>query len=104
MNDRAVDARVADARRRVKRAGGLLREAASDLAAALSDAPDTLAVVHVTNARTADQACDLVHLTADRYGDVDVVILARPAGDPTTAGTTGEGGRNGTHPDRREAR
>jgi hypothetical protein len=93
-------ARVADARRRVKRAGGLLREAAADLAAALSDGPDTLGIVHVTNAHTADTAHALITAARMKADSFDVIILARP-GDPTTAGTTGEGDTHGPRSQRR---
>lgn len=70
-------ARAASARRRVKRAAGLLREAASDLAAS-SEGADTIGVVHAVDARTVTEAQDLVRVAQARHGRVDVVILARP--------------------------
>lgn len=71
-------ARIAAARRRVKRAAGFLRDAAADLSVVLSEGGDTIGVVHVVDDATARSAADLVRVAHARHGDVDVVILARP--------------------------
>jgi hypothetical protein len=97
----AVDhAAVALARRRVKRAGGLLREAASDLAAALSGDATTFGVVHASDEHTIAEATAAVRLAVERHGAVDVVIVAEPRRPPKPA--PGIGDRTDDH--RSEAR
>lgn len=98
------NARAVIARRRIKRAAGLLREAVQDLAA-LSDGADTIATVHVDDADSVGDAANVIRVAQSRYGDLDVVILARPSADaaPTTAGVAGEGDRSdGTSQDTRD--
>lgn len=84
MGDPAQTARVAAARRRVKRAAGQLREAAADLAAA-SDATSTVAVVHADRDRytaSIDEVDKALAAGLAKYPAVDVVILARTDGRP----------------------
>lgn len=85
--DEAVRAAAEAARRRVKRAQGLLREAAHDLAA-LADGPTVLGVHRVHDAASANAARESIVTCAAQCGAVDVVVIARPgarATQPTTA-------------------
>lgn len=80
------------ARRRVKRAAGLLREAAADLAGALHG-EQVVAVVTVDDTDDIDDVVAGVQLGLHRHGGhpLDVVILTREqrAGTPTTAPAPG---------------
>lgn len=108
--DAASSAAAEVARRRVKRAGGLLREAVRDLAA-LADGPTAVGVTRVHDQATAEAARELIALGVGRHGAVDVVVLARPthphqgpegakeADDGTQTSTEGAG-RNGRRPAR----
>ena len=72
-------ARAGIARRRVKRAAGLLREVTRDLSALSGDA-DTLGVVHVDSDADVHGLHALVTGARAKHPEgVDVVILARPA-------------------------
>ena len=87
------------ARRRVRRAAGLLKEATRDLAAAV-DGQTSLGTVHVHDASSAESARDLIALGVGRHGAVDVIVIARPtrrAGSTPTTALTGEGEAHGTH-------
>jgi hypothetical protein len=77
-------AAVASARRRVRRAAGLLREATRDLALA-SDSTDTVAVVHVYDDDEAqvDDAVEAVRHAAGQYpAGIAVVVLAHQGRPP----------------------
>lgn len=67
------------ARRKVRRASGLLRDAARDLAAAV-DGQTVLGVLHAHDATTIADAEGLIALGVGRYGAVDVIVIARPTG------------------------
>lgn len=71
------------ARRRVKRATGLLSEAARDLAAA-TGGQTTLGVVRVHDTQSAIAAHDLIEIGVGRHGAVDVIVVARPRPRPRT--------------------
>lgn len=79
------------ARRRVKRAGGLLREAARDLARLTSDGPGIIATVAVIDADTEAQALALLRLERARRGELDVVLLPRPSAAPPQSGESRRG-------------
>lgn len=79
------------ARRRVKRAAGLLREASRDLARATSDAPGIIATVSVVDADTEAQALALLRLERARRGELDVVLLPRPSAAPPQSGESRRG-------------
>lgn len=74
------------ARTRVKRAQGLLREAARDLAIA-TDGDTPLGNTRVHNDQTRQAALDLIGVGVARYGAVDVIVIARPLrpGHPSKA-------------------
>lgn len=77
-----MDARQAAAeaaRRRVRRAAGLLREASRDLAAA-TGGDTALGVIRAHDPPSAQSAHDLIALGIARHGAVDVVVVARPTG------------------------
>jgi hypothetical protein len=87
-------ARVASARRRVKRAAGQIREASADLTAALSgEGVDTVSVTTVRGEHDAQEVARLAKLAAARHGSVEVVILAHPngSGHPPRPASAGEG-------------
>lgn len=90
MRGEAQRATLELARRRVKRAAGQLREASADIAAALGDT-DTVGVVHATKTTDAQTVAALVRLGLDRYGEVDVVVLARPGRAPHHSPEQGTG-------------
>lgn len=69
------------ARRQVRRANGLLKEAAQALAA-LVYGEDTVGVLRAHDERSRAQAQELVTLGCARYGAVDVVVIGRPTGRP----------------------
>lgn len=73
------------ARRKVKRAAGLLRDAGRELAV-LTDGPTVLAASCVHDDATAAHVADVIADAIRRHGAVDVVVTARPqARAPTTA-------------------
>lgn len=74
--DSSKAARIEAAKRKVKRASGLLRDAARELAAAGED-HTTVGTVHVANSDQARDADSLIAIGLARYGAVDVVVLAR---------------------------
>lgn len=76
------------ARRKVKRAEGLLRDAARDLASLAGD-DDVLGVLRVHDAATVDSVRELIELGAGRHGAVDVVVIARPQRRARSIPTTG---------------
>lgn len=69
--------RAVIARRRLKRAAGLLREATADLAALSGDA-DTIGVVQVNDEQSAQEALAMMRVALTQHGSLDVVILAPP--------------------------
>lgn len=74
----ASAARAAAAHRRVKRAMGLLRAAATALAPELDDL-DVVGEVHLAQGQhDRDELLALLDLARARHGALDVVILARP--------------------------
>jgi len=83
MDDLAAQAVAEAARRKVKRASGLLHEATRELAA-LTEAQDHLSVLRAHDRQSADAAHELVELGLARYGAVDVVVIARPSRRSTT--------------------
>jgi hypothetical protein len=66
------------ARRKVRRASGLLREAGEALAG-LVDGEDTVGVLRAHDEGSRAQAQELVTVGCARYGAVDVVVIARPS-------------------------
>jgi len=77
------------ARRKVKRAAGLLKDATRDLAA-LTEGQQALGVLRVHDMNTVNDARDLISLGVARHGAVDVIVIARPNGRvhiPPTAAT-----------------
>jgi hypothetical protein len=83
-----MDVRAETARRRVKRASGLLREAVADLAGVVGG-EDVLGTLRVHDAQTQEDVAGLIELGIVRYGAVEVVVIARPSrranSIPTTA-------------------
>jgi hypothetical protein len=67
------------AKRKVKRANGLLREVVGELAA-LAEGQDTLGVLRVHDDDSRDAAHRLIELGLVQHGAVDVVVIARPTG------------------------
>lgn len=91
------------ARRKVKRAAGLLKDAARDLAAA-ADGQEALGVIRAHDAASTQAALELVRLGVGRHGGVDVIVIARPTGraHPPRPPHRGEGAHHGPqdHPTR----
>lgn len=79
------------ARRKVKRAEGLLRDAARDLASLAGD-DNVLGVLRVHDAQTIESAAELIELGAGHHGAVDVVVIARPQRRARSTPTTGPDG------------
>lgn len=77
MSDDQRAASLQAARSRIKRAGGLLREAARDLAIA-TDGETALGTTRVHDDPSRQAALDLIGVGVARYGAVDVVVIARP--------------------------
>lgn len=67
------------ARRKLKRASGLLRDALHELAA-IVDGETALGVLRAHDAQSTQQALELIRLGVARHGAVDVIVLARPTG------------------------
>lgn len=66
--------RADSARRRVKRAGGLLREAAADLAALADPDPDGLAELDLEHTGDLPRAAELLELMLAQYGPVHLTV------------------------------
>jgi hypothetical protein len=98
MDEAAVRAGAEAAKRKVKRADGLLRDAVRELAA-LAEGQDTLGILRAHDEQSLADARELIELGVARHGAVDVVVIARPTGrvrsNPTMAHQSG-GDRNGT--------
>jgi hypothetical protein len=98
MDQAAIHAGAEAARRKVRRADGLLRDAVRDLAA-LCGEQDTVGVLRAHDGASIADARELIELGVARHGAIDVVVLARPTGrvrsTPTMA-REGEGDRNGS--------
>ena len=93
-----MDAAIEVARRQVKRAEGLLREAGRSLAAAAGD-DNVVGIVHVQDAEAVDAARQLIEAGAGRHGAVDVIVVARPRrarSTPTTVAAATKEASNGT--------
>jgi len=75
------------ARRKVNRAAGLLRDAAAELAALVSDDVETVGIVRVHDVESLEDARQTALGGLARHGMVDVVVIARPRTrrTPTTA-------------------
>lgn len=85
----AAEAGAESARRKLKRAAGLIRDATADLAA-VSGGQAALGVTRVHDVRSRADVLALIDLGVGRHGAVDVVVVARPTGrarqhPPTTA-------------------
>jgi len=95
-----IQATAESARRRVKRASGLLRDAARDLMA-ITEGQEALGVHHVHDTESVQGARDLISMGVARYGAVDVIVIARPTGraariTPTTAAQAAKENTHGT--------
>lgn len=77
--------RAEAARRKIKRAGGLIREAAAELAA-LEAERDVLAELELEHPTDLPQAAELLELALAQYGPVRLLV-ARAGRHPTTAPT-----------------
>ncbi len=75
---------VEQARRRVNRAQGILKDAVAELAA-LADGIEPFGALRVHDRRTLREAQELVSLAHDRCGVVDVIVVRRHSSKPTTA-------------------
>lgn len=85
------------ARRRVRRASGLLREAARDLAA-LTEGLESLGTQHAHDLESINAARDLISLGVARHGAVDVVVIARPRSRARNTSTTAaDAAKENTH-------
>lgn len=97
--DAAVRAEAETAKRKVKRAEGLLREAVRALGA-LAEGQDTLGVLTAHDESSTDAVHELIEGGVARHGAVEVVVIARPTGrvrsTPPTAAHAAEENRNGT--------
>lgn len=98
--DTGPAAAVEVARRQIKRASGLLRDATRSLAAA-AESETVLGVVHVHDAQTLAQAQDLIRVGVGHHGAVDVLVVASPAGRRPTPPRPRNGAKeqhtHGTH-------
>lgn len=79
MDEAAVRAGAEAAKRKVKRADGLLRDAVRELAA-LAEGQDTLGILRAHDEQSLADARDLIEGGVARHGAVDVVVIARPTG------------------------
>lgn len=68
---------AASAKRKIKRASGLLRDATRELAAA--ETGDAASSILVCDRATEAQARDLIAVTRARHGAADVIVVPRPA-------------------------
>lgn len=96
-------ARAEAARRKVKRAAGLLKDAGRDLAA-LTEGTDALGVICAHDQPSMRTVSDLIRLGVGRYGAVDVVVIARPVRathKPTMAADAAKESTHGTEDKRR---
>lgn len=92
-------AAVEAAKRKVKRANGLLKDAARDLAA-ITEGQNALGVLRAQDTPSIDAARDLISVSVAHYGAVEVIVIARPAGRAhthTTAATAAKENTHGTH-------
>lgn len=102
MAHEARTAKVELARRRVKRAAGQLREAARDLGAALEDDADVVGVTRATWPADVRNVTAAVQRAVDRYGEVQVVVIARPGRTPHHGPARGEGDTADAHQEARD--
>jgi hypothetical protein len=93
--DRTLAA-VETAKRKIKRAGGLLKDATRDLAA-LTEGQDALGVLRAQDRQSIDAARDLISVSVAHYGAVEVIVLARPAGRAHTHPTAAMAAKENTH-------
>lgn len=66
------------ARRKVKRANGLLREAVGELAQLAGDGPTVVSSTRVHDAASTEAALERIAFGRSRYGAVDVIVVAAP--------------------------
>jgi len=69
------------ARRKIKRANGLLRDAARDLAQLADDDAAPLGVLRAHDSESIAAAHDLISVGVAKHGAVDVIVIARSRRD-----------------------
>lgn len=99
MEDLVAQAAAESARRKVRRAAGLLKDT-MQVIADLLDGPNVLGVSRAHDRSSIEDVQRLISLGVARHGAVDVVVIARPQGrtqhQPTTAADAAKESTDGT--------